>query len=297
MAPRIDPALPLVWRSPTDLQLGAVEPRVVVPNAGELETGLLAALRHGASVETLLTIGTALGGTPDGIRDFLTALEPAFERPLPIGPALGATEGGRTPVIAVDAADPFARRLVSTLETLGHVVVTLDDERAEHAALAVLAATWAVPPGRHLGWLRRDVPHLAVVFDDVGVRVGPLVEPGDGPCLRCIDLARRDADAAWPAIAAQLAGRPAATSTVRATLDAAALTAAIVDDRIVYGVTRFAAASVTLGCAGAPPLHRRHDVHPECGCRVPGGTATVPVHLDDRRPRATSSATVVGAPA
>ena len=297
MAPRIDPALPLVWRSPTDLQLGAAEARVVIPDAGDVETGLLSALRHGASIATLVTIGTALGGTPDGVRRFLATLEPAFTTEVTPDGASGSSAGDRMPLVAVDAVDPFAAHLRSVLETLGYTVVAADDERAERASLVVLAATWAVPPARHLPWLRRDVPHLAVVFDDTGVRVGPLVEPGDGPCLRCLDLARRDADSAWPAIAAQLTRRPAATYTLRAALDAAALAAAIVDDRIVHGATGLAAASVTLGRWGALPRRRRHDPHPECGCRAPGGTATAPVRLDDHRPSATSSAKVGVAPA
>jgi hypothetical protein len=297
MAPRIDPALPLVWRSPTDLQLGAAEALVVIPNPGEVETGLLTALRHGASVQTLLTIGSALGGTPDGVRRFLAMLEPAFTAETSTCGSGRPSAGDRMPLVAVDATDPFARHLASALEALGHAVVVTDDESAEQATLAVLASTWAVPPAGHLPWLRRDVPHLAVVFDDTGVRVGPLVEPGDGPCLRCIDLARRDVDPAWPAIAAQLARRPAATYTLRAALDAAALAAAVVDDRIVHGVTRLAAASVTLGRAGAPPRSQRHESHPECGCRAPGGTAMAPVRLDDRRPTATRSASVGAAPA
>ncbi len=297
MVPRIDPALPLVWRSPTDLQLGAAVPRVVIPNAGRVETGLLSALRHGASVATLITIGTALGETADGVRRFLGTLEPAFIAEATTPGADARPAGDRMPVVAVDASDPFAHHLRATLETLGHAVVAPDDELGEQAVLAVLAATWAVPPASHLPWLRRDVPHLAVVFDDTGVRVGPLVEPGDGPCLRCLDLARRDVDAAWPAIAAQLTRRPAATYTLRAALDAGALAAAIVDDRIAHGATGFAAASVTLRPGGARPRRRRHDSHPECGCRAPGGIARAPVRLDDRRPSATSSASIGVAPA
>jgi bacteriocin biosynthesis cyclodehydratase domain-containing protein len=53
------------------------------------------------------------------------------------------------------------------------------------------------------------VPHLPIVAADRSVTVGPLVEPGSGPCLYCGQLTRTDADPAWPAIAAQLWGRPA----------------------------------------------------------------------------------------
>ena len=79
MAPRIDPALPLVWRTPTDVQLGATTARVVLRDAGELEIGLIAALRHGASLETLRIIGTGLGGAVVDVERVLAALEPAFE--------------------------------------------------------------------------------------------------------------------------------------------------------------------------------------------------------------------------
>ena len=39
----------------------------------------------------------------------------------------------------------------------------------------------------------------------IGCSSGPLVTPGRGPCLRCLDLHRCDRDPAWPALLAQLA--------------------------------------------------------------------------------------------
>ncbi len=146
--------------------------------------------------------------------------------------------------MAVDADGAVGARLTADLAVLGYDVVDVaradghpraaDAAPADRAALAVIAATWAVRPARHLPWLRRDVPHLAIVFDDTGARVGPLVEPGRGPCLRCLDLARRDDDPAWPAIAAQLAGRQAATRTERAAIEVAALAVAVIDDRLAH---------------------------------------------------------------
>jgi bacteriocin biosynthesis cyclodehydratase domain-containing protein len=55
---------------------------------------------------------------------------------------------------------------------------------------------------------QQKVVHLAVcVREAIGV-VGPLVQPGQTACLRCLDLARADRDPAWPLILAQLpAGR------------------------------------------------------------------------------------------
>lgn len=298
MAPRIDPTLPLVWRSPTDLQLGAAEARVILPDAGEFEISLITALRHGASDSTLMTIGTGLGFPAEEVRRLLVALQPAYApEPAHDGVASALSPATERIRVALDAEGLVERHLTASLESLGYEVVAGSDELADQAALAVISATWVVTPGRYLPFLRRDVPHLSIVFDDTGARVGPLVEPGSGPCLRCLDLARRDADAAWPVVAAQLAGRPAASCTPRAALDASALAASVIDDRLAHGRWPLAAASFTLERPGALPRRRRHEPHPECGCRTPAGSATAPVHLGERRSPGPSSARAGAVPA
>lgn len=321
MAPRIDPTLPLVWRSPSDLQLGSTAARVILRDAGDLESNLITALRHGVSTSTLLTMGTGLGAEPERVHRLLEALAPAFlPEPEPEsapgdGPARephrepGGTAARATPPLVVLDADGLLRsRLASSLNTLGYQVADVADpadamgvsgvpDAVDAATLAVIAAPWVIRPSRYLPFLRRDVPHLAIVFDDTGARVGPLVEPGRGPCLRCLDLTRRDADAAWPAIAAQLAGRPAASRTTRSELDASAVAVAAVDDRLAHGLTGLAETSLTLERPGALPRRRRHEPHPDCGCRTPAGTATAPVRLAAHRPREASSARAGAVPA
>lgn len=293
MSPRIDPVLPVVWRSPTELQFGAT-PRVVLRDPGALETGLISALRHGASESTLETIGIALGGTPEAVRALLERLGPAFE------PATDAAAFARSRRrVAVDAPRVLGDRVAEHLAMLGYEPVSVTDGgiEVEGTAFAVIAATWVVSPARHLPWLRADVPHLAVVFDDEGTRVGPLIEPGDGPCLRCLELARRDGDPAWPVIAAQLAGRPAASCTPRAVHDVAALVASLVDDRLAGSRNGLRGASIRLGRPGESAAPTQHPWHPECGCRAPAGSATAPVRLDTRRPGAASSARGAAVPA
>lgn len=318
MAPRIDPTLPLVWRSPTDVQLGATSARVILPRAGALELSLVTALRAGVSVPNLITMGTGLGATEARVRTLLDTLEPAFEREPDAGRAPGTAPAlrrgdtssaampsvtsapstrDRTPRVALDADGAVARHLTANLEALGYEPVAHDDDDAPPPALAVIAAAWVIAPARHLPLLRRDLPHLAIVFDDTGARVGPLVEPGSGPCLRCLDLAKRDADGAWPVIAAQLAGRPAASCTPRAALDVSALAAGVIDDRLARAERRLADASLTLERPGALPRRQRHAPHPECGCRAPAGIATAPVRLGARRSRAPSSGRAGAVPA
>jgi hypothetical protein len=297
MVPRIDPALPLVWRSPVELQLGGLAPRVVIRDPGALETGIISALRHGASRSTLHTIGAGLDGSPAEVERVLELIAPAFDdatdvpRPSPDRPS------GR---VVVDADGEVARLLLANLAALGHDAVGFVDVDAddplEDVALVVIASAWVVPPSRHLPWLRRDVPHLTIVDDERGVTVGPLVEPGRGPCLRCIELDRRDADPAWPAIAAQLAGRPGPHPGYRSAFDAAAMAASAVDDHLRFGRSALAATSLTL-VAGAPPSPARHRPHPECGCRAPAGTVTARARHDAHRPGVPSSVRADAVPA
>ena len=120
------------------------------------------------------------------------------------------------------------------------------------------------------------VPHLlATTYERVGV-VGPLVVPGQTPCLRCLDLHRVDRDSGWPMVSAQLAapGRglrsPAAVSAcdvVLATAVAAcaAMTALTFVDRADRQSELFGAMLEL-----RPPLdrvrRRSWTSHPQCGC-------------------------------
>ncbi len=300
MSPRIDPRLPVVWRSPTEMQLGTT-PRVVLHDPGEFEHGLITALRHGAAPATLQTIGTGLGGSPEAVRALLKTLAPAFE-PDTAGRAAGTSRAeaeapARSRRVAIDAPREIGDRLAEHLAVLGHEPVSAIDADPAETALAVVAATWVISPARHLPWLRGDVPHLAVVFDDNGARIGPLVEPGDGPCLRCLELARRDDDPAWPVIAAQLAGRPAASCTPRAVHDVVSLAASLIDDRLHHAHNPLRESSVRPGRPGEASAPTAHRWHSECGCRALAGTSTAPVRLDSRRPDAASSARGAAVPA
>lgn len=56
--------------------------------------------------------------------------------------------------------------------------------------------------------LAADIPYLSVVAGEASVVVGPLVIPGHGPCLRCLDLHRTDHDPVWPRLLTQVLGDP-----------------------------------------------------------------------------------------
>ena len=69
---------------------------------------------------------------------------------------------------------------------------------------AVLIANDIVDPSSYQPWLARDVPHLAICFDEEGVEISPLVIPGMTACIGCIEKARFETDSNWQTIAPQL---------------------------------------------------------------------------------------------
>jgi hypothetical protein len=113
-----------------------------------------------------------------------------------------------------------------------------------------------------------DVPHLAVVVRERDLVVGPLVVPGDGPCLRCLDLHRADRDPAWPRVLAQLLARPAPVAGETASSLLAASLAALQVLAHLDGGVRPAAVGATLEIElpGGLVSRRPWPVHPSCGC-------------------------------
>jgi bacteriocin biosynthesis cyclodehydratase domain-containing protein len=136
------------------------------------------------------------------------------------------------------------------------------------ADLVVLARPWAASDPLVAGIHRSGVPHLvATVRGQIGV-VGPLVVPGVTSCLHCADLHRRDADARWPRLAAQLTGvePPPSGSTITCLLTAA--TAALqvlahLDGTAAPGVLE---ATIELHPPHLAPRVRRWPAHPACPC-------------------------------
>jgi hypothetical protein len=113
--------------------------------------------------------------------------------------------------------------------------------------------------------VRMDQPHLIVRSAGDLVTVGPLVIPGRTACLRCTDLARRDADTAWPALLDQLTRLRLPTS---AALSAWAASVTVTQAlAFLHGGTPEAASS-TLELSQHDLVTRRRTwaAHPDCGC-------------------------------
>jgi hypothetical protein len=99
-------------------------------------------------------------------------------------------------VRALLASSPNPMKMVA-----GH---KLTPRNLESIDCAALIAQQAIEPRRYVQWLNRDVPHLALTFDSDHASVSPLIVPGRGPCLFCLEQARIEADPAWPVVLSQL---------------------------------------------------------------------------------------------
>ena len=183
--------------------------------------GLLQALRERHLLLDLPTdraflgdLGEATAGGPAPDADALAA---AYRLPGD-GYALLAARRRQHVVVSGEGALPHALTSLLRAGGVGRVdagpvaaeALDLDlrhDPAARVPQLVVLTAAGALASETGAPWLRRAVAQLPVVVQGHRVVVGPLVVPGRGPCLRCLDLHRCDRDPALAGAAAQLAPR------------------------------------------------------------------------------------------
>jgi|AntRauMFilla1563_2_1112583.scaffolds.fasta_scaffold02590_4 hypothetical protein len=78
-------------------------------------------------------------------------------------------------------------------------------EPFELTDVALLISSDVVLPQSYQTWMARDVPHIAIIFDETGAEVSPLILPGTTACLACIEKYRLANQQNWGKIAPQLA--------------------------------------------------------------------------------------------
>jgi hypothetical protein len=202
----LDPVLPVLLRPDGAVQVGWSPRRAVLirPPRGLNPADLATLLRTMHSPVPISELQRQASGVAAGeLGDLVAQLVAAGV----------ATRGRRQrPVrsasIRVHGRGPLSELLIEGLRCSGarvkqsshpHAVVT-----SAEADLVVLSDNLVVDPRMQRELHSQGVAHLAVrVRDGIGL-VGPLVIPGITSCLGCADLHRRDRDAAWPAVAAQL---------------------------------------------------------------------------------------------
>ena len=246
------------------------------------DAGPAAAARTSAELPAALASGPA-GPVWQRRRTAVVAVEGATRVGVPLAAVLAASGIGRISVRdagVVTAGDAIVGGLSAADEGRPRAVAAADAVRRaspltdlrpltdEAADLVVLTRPWAASDPLVAAGLDPGVPHLvATVRGDVGV-VGPLVVPGATGCLRCADLHRRDADPAWPRLAAQLTSTEPPPSGATVTCLVTVATAALQVLAYVDG----SAAPATLGATvelrppDLRPRLRSWPPHPACAC-------------------------------
>ena len=259
MVLRIDPCYPLVWRSPSSLQLGVASPVVVLHEVSPADELMLAALLTGVSRPGLDMIARGGGADGSAAAALLEAVAPALEPP----------PHPRSHTVTLVGAGLTASRIAATLADEGVRVNLANDVETAGSArcdLAVAVGHYVLAPDLHGLWLRRDVPHLPVVLSDTIASVGPVVEPGVGPCLYCLQRYRTDADPAWPALSAQLWGRRSAAETALVAGEIAAVACRAALARLDAGHAASVHLSTEISVRSGEATTRRWMPHPGCGC-------------------------------
>jgi bacteriocin biosynthesis cyclodehydratase domain-containing protein len=290
MALRLNPRYPLVWRTPNCVQLGIDQAIVTIDGLSVAHEAVLSALIVGVHRSGAMLLGTTAGASIAQIEHLLDLLEPALLFVADDAPPVPAPSPH---TVHVDGVGPTAHRLRTLLANLG-----IDEPSpGTEPELAVIVGHYVLYPERHGHWLRRDIPHLPVIFSDSTVRVGPLVEPGLGPCLTCLELAHVDDDPAWPAMACQLAPRQAPSETPRLSFEVAARVAGLVQDRLETGRSTLFTRSLRLDAQQGTITRCVHRLHERCGCQALEENEIAPEPREPALPTTTNSAQAVAGPA
>lgn len=286
---RLDPAHPPVWSSDTRLQFG-VDPVVVLEDPLPWQERLVHALQSGILPPSFPALAAASGAAPADAEEFLLRLQPAL-LPLTTSPA-------RAVSLHIQDGFPQAQTdaFVAAFEASGRHRVSSRwygtyEELDALESVVVLLADHLVEPRRAAALLSRDIVHLPVVFTADRAEVGPLVTPGDGPCLACIEAHRRDADAAWPRIAAQLVGLHGRPMTASLVEEAGLIAARLISEP---GALPPRGRSLLIHADSLRRRWRSHRPHAECRCRslarsgtdpAPGCPRPVPTTVPASAPR------------
>jgi hypothetical protein len=268
----LDPALPVLLRPDGAVQLGWSPRRAVLiqPPRDVTAAALANLLRAMHSPVSTSELQRHSDLTANELDDLLAKLVTAGV----------ATRGGRqrptrSASIRVHGRGPLSELLAEGLRCSGarikqsnqpHAAVTPAD-----ADLVVLSDNLVADPRMLRDLHSQGVAHLAVRVRDGTGLVGPLVVPGVTSCLGCADLHRRDRDAAWPAVAAQL--RDTVGVADRATLLATAALALSQVNRVI-GAVRGAEseppsslnATLEFDVHAGSIVVRQWPKHPLCSC-------------------------------
>lgn len=278
---RLRPTARPVRRGPGEVQFGVAPGHgIVLAGLTEAEADLLLSLAGDAGTSRDAALARRFGVPAHRVEQFVTALRShdlLVDAAVPGRPAAPDDQ----PVLAVPGHGRVVDRIRTELASAGCQVTTQDDGAVPPADLVVVCAPDAVTPDAGRDWQAAGTAQLPVVVRAGGVVIGPLIHPGTSPCLRCLDLHRRDKDAAWPRILSQIScGAAELTRAVDAPEAESAAVAALV---ALVALESLGSPNPVLGVSWEVSLPwpevrtRRWERHPHCACLAPH-SETGPTH-------------------
>jgi bacteriocin biosynthesis cyclodehydratase domain-containing protein len=275
---RLDASAAPLWRSPSALQLGDEPGAAVLDPVEPWHERVIHALVNGIPDELFDTIARDAGAPADEVPRLRRLLCPVLAEPRP-RPSVALSFG--------DDVGPADRRTVQHAFAAAGAQVGAAQATANARVpgrVVVLVASRLVEPRRAAALVADDVAHLALELAGDRVTVGPLVVPGRTGCLACLHEHRRDRDAAWPVLAAQLLGRPCPPTDPALISAACAMSLQLISAPVTER-TR----SMTLRASFGEPTWHDHEPHPACWCRSPGRSETPAVRSAPRSEPTTAS--------
>ncbi len=269
MVLRLDPRYPVVWRTPSSVQLGVDPPAVVLDGISEVQERMLAALAVGVSQSGLAMLSRGR----DAERDALLAR---------LAPVLAAPDtAAALPTVAISGVETISGAIVPVLAESGVQVIAgaeVGDLRDARPHLAIATGHFVLDPELHAFWLRRDVPHLPIVLSDTAVTIGPFVEPGAARACcasSCTGAMRMRPGRRSPR---SCSGRRSRAESAVLLAETAAAAGRMVLARLSAGAG--AAASLRIDATTGIRTWRTWSVHPECGCRDIDAVAASPMSAE-----------------
>ncbi len=262
---RLDPSVPLLWRDGETLQIG-IEGTLRIPASEPWVELLIGRMAVGFRRASFDVVAHSVGAPRAEARMLLARLEPLL-----VDDSAHARAAWVESIDVLDGRSEYRLR-----EALSDEGVTAG-ERLRHGDVGVVIVEGSAAALQFARYLREDTAHLPVAIERGRTTVGPLVIPGETPCLTCRDEHDRDRDPAWPRLHAQLIGRPAGPVSAARIAEAATLVARMLRGSEPDG---------TLVEVSADGRRERRSVtfHEECRCRERSflslpGTSTAPSPL------------------
>lgn len=212
---RLNPNYPLLWRDPHTVQFG-VDALATLDSSEPWVERLLHSLRTGIRRLSFDVVAHGCGAPRDEARALLAVLAPVLAEYSPELPAVWIEPSD-------DLPSRVALRLAEALEDEGVRVVAGAAPPSADASdcITLVVCAGVATATRSAAHLRDDRAHLVVAFDGGGVTTGPLVLPGETPCLSCRDEHDRDRDSAWALVHTQLMAHRPGTVPLRRIAEAA----------------------------------------------------------------------------